>query len=183
MKILVIILGIACAGLAYGLYQSNSSANKQDEAAATHFQSLSNQVAELRTRLALEQGTASHSHSNMLSAIDRRTGEMLNASNRLVQLNLLYRTAQAESRNTQADLQSHAARLAVVEAERADLQRRLAVIAPLENKLTEVKEKLSETAIKQNSLLQEVRQLELERARLSFPRVSHACIRMNSAAV
>ena len=167
MKILVIILSLVCAGLAFGLYQRNSGADKQEEAATTQFQSLSNQLAELRTRLALEQGTASHSQSNMQSVVDRRTGEMLNASNRLVQLNLLYRTAQAECRNTQAELQSYAASLAVADADLADLQRRLAIIAPLESKLTEAKQKLSETSVERNSLLLEVRRLEVDRADLS----------------
>ena len=55
MKALVIILSLACAGLAFGLYQRNSSADRESTAAETQFKTFSNQVAELSTKVAMSR--------------------------------------------------------------------------------------------------------------------------------
>jgi chromosome segregation ATPase len=167
MKALLIILGLACLGLGYGLYQLNSSASKAAETHDTQFQAMSNQVAELRTRLALEQATGAQAQSNLQSVIDRRTGEVVNTSNRLVQLNLLYRTAQSEARSAQGDVQLGVANLTVVEAERDELTRRLAQMAALEKKLSETKDKLADVTGERNLLLQQINRLEMDRADLT----------------
>jgi chromosome segregation ATPase len=167
MKALVIILGLACVGLAYGLYHVNSSASKSAEAHDTQFQTFSNQLAEARTRLALEQGTSAHAQSNLQNVVDRRTGEVINTSNRLVQMNLLYRSAQADARSAQADVQLHVANLTVVEAERDELTRRLAQMGALEKKLSEAKEKLTDITGERNLLLQQLNRLEADRADLA----------------
>ena len=52
MKTVAIILGLVAAALAFGLYQRNTSANAEAASAVTLHQSLSNQVTELRTKLA-----------------------------------------------------------------------------------------------------------------------------------
>ena len=58
MKIVAILLALVCLGLGYGLYRRNTGAAEEADAATKQFQSLSNQVAEVRTRLALAQGTS-----------------------------------------------------------------------------------------------------------------------------
>lgn len=166
MKAPVIILSLACAGLAFGLYQRNNGADHEAAAAETQFKTFSNQVAELSTKLALEQGTASHTQSNLQSLVTLRTGDLANTSNRLVQLNLLYRAAQTEARAAQSELQSLAARLAVMEAERDALHRNLAAIPALERKFVEAREKLSSTVTERNALLQETGRLEVDRVDL-----------------
>jgi hypothetical protein len=166
MKALLIILGLACLGLGYGLYQLKSSASKAAETHDTQFQAMSNQVAELRTRLALEQATGAQAQSNLQSVIDRRTGDVMNTSNRMVQLNLLYRSVQADARSAQADVQLHVANLTVVEAERDELTRRLAQMVALEKKVSEAKEKLADITGERNLLLQQINRLEMDRADL-----------------
>lgn len=167
MKPLVIILGMACLGLGYGLYQVRSGANKAAETAETQFQTFSNQLAEARTRLALEQGTSSQAQSNLQSVIDRRTAEAMNLSNRMVQLNLLYRSAQSDARSAQSDVQLQVANLTVVEAERDELTRRLAQMASVEKKLSEAREKLADITGERNLLLQQINHLEMDRAELT----------------
>src|SRR6185295_2546232 len=111
MKALVIILSLACVGLAYGLYQANSSAGREATAAETQLKAFTNQVDELKTKLMMTQGDANHAQSNLQYLVSVRTGELANTSNRLVQVNLLYRAAQTEARAAQSELQSLAARL------------------------------------------------------------------------
>src|SRR5687768_8033119 len=106
MKALPIILGLLCLGLAFGYYKRHTSAQQEVATAVKEHQSLSNQVSELRTRLALEQGTGAQSQSNLNSALSRRTAELMVASNRLVQANLLLKAAQSQGATAQADLQS-----------------------------------------------------------------------------
>lgn len=166
MKAPVIILSVACAGLAFGLYQSNSGAGREAAAAETQFKTFSNQVAEVSTKLAMSQGEANHAQSNLQHLVNLRTGELANTSNRLVQLNLLYRAAQTDARAAQADGQSLAARLAVLEAERDGLQRGLAAIPALERKLAEAREKLASTTSERNALQQEAGKLEVDKADL-----------------
>jgi chromosome segregation ATPase len=166
MKAFVIILSVACAALAFGLYQRNSSANREAGAAETQFKTFSNQVAELSTKLAMSHGDAHHAQSNLQHLVAVRTGELANTSNRLVQLNLLYRAAQAEARAAQSEAQSLAGRLAVVEAERNGLQRGSAAIPVLERKVAEFREKLDTTTAERNALLAEIGKLEVDKADL-----------------
>ena len=109
MKVPIIILGLVSAGLAYGLYQRNSSAGMEAEQAVKQFETMSNQVAEVRTKLALEQGTSIQTLSNAQYAVTRRTSDLLQLSNRLVQTTLLVKASQAEAREAHASLQSKAA--------------------------------------------------------------------------
>lgn len=164
MKAPLILLSLVCAGLAFWLYQRSSSANREAAAAETQFKTYSNQVAELSTKLAMAQGDAGYAQSNLQYLVTLRTSELANTSNRLVQLNLLYRAAQTEALAAQSEAQSLAARLAVLEAERDGLQRGLAVVPVLERKLAEAREKLASTASERNALLQEAGRLEVDRA-------------------
>jgi len=166
MKAFVIILAVVCAVLIYALFQRNSSASRAAAAAETQFQNYSNQVAELSTKLALERGSGGQVQSNLQSLVDRRVGELINTSNRLVQLNLLYRAAQSDARAAQSEAQSLTAKLAVLEAERDGLQRNLTAVAVVERKLAEARDKLATTTSERNALLQEVGKLEVDRADL-----------------
>lgn len=166
MKSLVIILSVACAGLAYGLYQRSSSAGREVAASETQLKAFTNQVDELKTKLMMTQGDASHVQSNFQYLVTLRTGDLANTSNRLVQLNLLYRAAQTEARAAQSEGQSLSGRLAVLEVERDGLQRNLAAIPILERKLAEAREKLATTAAERNTLMQEAGKLEVDKADL-----------------
>ena len=164
MKVPVIILSLVSVGLAYGLYQRNSSAGTETEQAVKQFESMSNQVAEVRTKLALEQGTSIQSLSNAQNAVTRRTSDLLQLSNRLVQTTLLLKASQAEARDAHTSLQSKAAQIAVLESQQGDVQRQLQVIPDLRRQLAETKEQSSPIAAERDSLAHENRRLSLELA-------------------
>lgn len=163
MKAVVIILGLACGGLAFGYYKRHTGATHDAEATLQQHQTLSNQVAELRTKLALEQGTAIQSQSNLNSLLDRRVAQLTATSNRLVQVGLLLTAAQTEKASAQTDLQSKAAQLAVVEAERDELKRQAAVIPALEKEIAMVKQKVTRTTGDLEFLFLENRRLQVEK--------------------
>lgn len=164
MKVPIIILGLVSAGLAYGLYQCNSSAGMEAEQAVKQFETMSNQVAEVRTKLALEQGTSIQTLSNAQYAVTRRTSDLLQLSNRLVQTTLLLKASQADAREAHASLQSKAAQIAVLESQQGDVQRQLQVIPDLRRQLAEAKGLTSPVISERDSLAQENRRLSLELA-------------------
>ena len=164
MKVPIIILGLVSAGLAYGLYQRNSSAGMEAEQAVKQFETMSNQVAEVRTKLALEQGTSIQTLSTAQSAVTRRTSDLLQLSNRLVQTTLLLKASQADAREAHASLQSKAAQIAVLESQQGDVQRQLQIIPDLRRQLAEAKGLTSPVISERDSLAQENRRLSLELA-------------------
>jgi len=166
MKALLIILSLACVGLAYGLYQVNSSTGREAAAAETQLTAFTNQVDELKTRLLMKQGDANYAQSNLQYLVTVRTSELANTSNRLVQLNLLYRTTQKEGQAAQAESKSLTGRLAVLEAERDGLQRGLAAVPVLERKLSETQDKLASAVSERDAWREAFGKLEVDKADL-----------------
>jgi hypothetical protein len=167
MKTIAIILGLIAAGLAFGLYKRNASATAEVATAVTTHQTLSNQVAELRTKLALEQGTSGQTVSNLDYLVKRRDASLAYTSNRLVQANLLLKSAENQARVAQENLQAKTARLAVVEDERDQLAQRLEGRSTLESQINALKAELAEAARAREAVDGEVRQLELEKTELA----------------
>src|SRR6266540_7057703 len=163
MKPFVIMLGLSCAGLAFGLYKSQTGATHELEEAVKLSQTFSNQVAELRTKLALEQATAIDTQSNLHSTLDRRVGQLAATSNRLVQVGLLLPAAQTDKAEAQTELQSKAAQCAVVEPERDELRHQIAVLPSLEKQLAEAKQKVAKTTSDLEFLFTENRRLQVEK--------------------
>jgi chromosome segregation ATPase len=166
MKAVIIVLALLCAALGFGLFQSNSKAGRETAATQTQLEKFTNQVSELATKVAFERAEASHAQSNLQHVAIMRTGELLNTSNRLVQLNLLYRAAQSDARTAQTDAQSLAAKVAVLEAEREASQRTLTKISTLEKQLAETRDKLAGVASERNAIAKEAGRLEVELADL-----------------
>lgn len=164
MKPPVIIPCIVCAVLAFALYQRNGSANAEAEQSLKQFESMSNQVAELRTKLALEQGTASQNGSNATYLVTKRTADLLLLSNRVVQTTLLLKAAQAELHEAQIGLQGKAAGIAVLENQQRDLLQQLEAIPTLRRQLAQAKESLAPIATERDSLVAENQRLALESA-------------------
>lgn len=162
MKAPVIILGLICAALAFGLYKRNSSAGAEAEQALKQYETMSNQVSELRTKLALEQGTAAQHSSNANYAVTKRTSDLLQLSNRLVQTALLLKAAETSAREANANLQSKAAQIALLESERTELQHQLETIPELRRQVTEASGKSTPIATERDALAQENRRLVLE---------------------
>ena len=166
MKTVAVLLGLVCAALAYGLYKRGAGADADAAAAVKLQETLTNQVRQLETKLALEQGTAGQSISNLQYHLSRRDASLTYTSNRLVQANLLVNTAQTETRTIQPELASKAAQIAVLEGERDALARRLVVIPSLEKQLADLKIRFDGVSIDHDFLDSEVRRLEFEKADL-----------------
>jgi len=164
MKTVAILLGVICAALAYGLYKRGASADADAAAAVKLQDTLTNQVRQLETKLALEHGTSGQTISNLQYHLSRRDASLTYTSNRLVQANLLISAAQTEARAVQPELASKAAQIAVLEGERDALARRLAVIPLLERQVIELKVRLDAVSADYGHLDSEVRRLELEKA-------------------
>lgn len=117
MKAAAIILGALCVILGFALYQRGASSSAEIQRLETNQVTLSNSVTELRTRLALSDGTASQVKSNLQFQLEKRTADLNVLSNRLVQTHLILQTVQKEMRAKETDLQGRIARVAVLEAE------------------------------------------------------------------
>ena len=163
MKAVVIILGLACVALAFGYYNRNTTAAREVEEALKHHHSLSNQVMQLETKLALINGTSSQSLSNLQSTLDRRVTQLAATSNRLVQVGLLLTAAQAEKAAAQSELQGKAAQLAVAERERDEFRLQAATIPTLHNQLAEARQKATKATSDLEFLLSENRRLQVEK--------------------
>src|ERR1041384_4023764 len=144
LKTAVIILSVICVGLAVGFYKIRNSASEQAEAAVKVRGSLSNEVAVLRTKLALEHSTSALAQSNLQSLLDRRVGELVVMSNRLHQTTLLLSNAQHETRMAQAELQTKVAEVATLDAQRDELNQRLKTLAALQQEYADTKERLKQ---------------------------------------
>jgi|SRR6185369_4486058 chromosome segregation ATPase len=167
LKTAVIILSVIGVGLAVGLYKTRNSASDQAEAALKVHGSLSNEVAALRTKLALEHSTGALSQSNLQSVLDRRVGELGVMSNRFHQTTLLLSNAQHESRMAQAELQTKVAEAGALEAQRDELSQRLKSLAALQQEYVETKERLRQTLFERAAMEEALGRERVERADLS----------------
>ncbi len=117
MKPVVIVLGLLVAVLAFAFFQQRGSASRAAEAATKDLETMTNQVAEYRTKMTLAQVTAASTSSNLQHQLDKRTADLNVISNRLVQTHLLLQAAQTDARSTQEQLQARIARVVLLEAE------------------------------------------------------------------
>ena len=123
MKAAVITLSALCVLLGYAVYKRGDTASKRIEALVKDQQTLSNQVAEAKLRLATNETVAATIKSNLQYLVDKRTIDLTIVSNRLVQTHLLYQDAQRNVRATDEQLQARVARIAVLETEIESLRR------------------------------------------------------------
>jgi len=166
MKSIVIILGLLCAVLGFAVYKQASAKHVEAEQLAKECATLSNKVAELTTRMTLTAATNDIAVSNLVSLADRRTAEVHNLSNRLVQTRLLLRATQTDLHTNQTALQQKAAELAVLQAEYDDVAGRLVMLPSLESKLATARQQyaaLQETVTEQK---REQQKLQFELAQL-----------------
>jgi regulator of replication initiation timing len=163
MKAVVFILGLACVGLAFGYYNRNTTAAREVEEALKHHHSLSNQVMQLETKLAMVTGTSSQLQSNLQSTLERRVVQLAATSNRLVQVGLLLTAAQSEKATAQSELQAKAGQLALVERERDEFRLQAATIPSLQNQLADARQKAAKTTSDLDFLFRENRRLQVEK--------------------
>lgn len=163
MKAVIIILGLACVGLAFGYYNRNATATREVEEALKQHHSLSNQVMQLETKLAMVTGTSSQLQSNLQSTLDRRVAQLAATSNRLVQVGLLLTSAQTEKATAQSELQTKSAQLALVEHERDEFRIQAATIPSLQNQLADARQKVAKATGDLEFLFTENRRLQVEK--------------------
>jgi hypothetical protein len=144
MKVAVAVLGALCLLLALALYWRHSRATTQSAASLAYIQSLSNQVAEIRARLAEADRTAM-AQSN-LHALDQRIGELASSSQQLLQATRLLSSVPGESGKT---------------PDSEEIKAKLASIPVLQKELTESKELLSAMSAQRDWLIQELHRTRL----------------------
>jgi hypothetical protein len=165
-KILAVVLALLCGGMGYGLYKRNASANAQAEADAKANGGLSNQVSELRTKLALELSNTMVAQSNHQVLSDRYKAALVNASNRIVQVSLLLSNAQHEASVAEAELPAKAAIIALLEAHRDELQRQVAALPVLEHGIVDLKDQLAQARFAYAALSETLGRARVEQATL-----------------
>lgn len=165
-KMVAIILAVALAGTAFSLYNGKQASAAQAEADAKTITTFSNQVTELRTRLALEQGTVEIERSNRVYSVNRRTGDLLFTSNRLVQTALLLSNAQHEVEVARASLAGSTASVAALETQRDQLRRELEAIPALEAKVAELNKQCQDALFAAAARQEVLGRLETENAAL-----------------
>jgi chromosome segregation ATPase len=169
MKPLVIILGLACIGLAAQLFlRSNrgQQAEKELAVASTYLTSLSNEVAETRTKLEEEARLASYLQSNLT----HRATELAVASNTISQTATTLAAAKTDLKTAQEEAQKQAARIAELEGQKDEMQTKLNQLAgsikTLDGQITETKRKLAASEGDRASLSKELAKLQTDKADL-----------------
>lgn len=169
MKAAVIALGALVVLLAVALYQRGNAASQAMEAVVKDQQSLSNQVAEIRTRMMLAQSTAAQTTSNLQHQLGKRTSDLTVISNRLVQTHLLLQAAQKEGRAAQDQLESRIARVALLESENQGLRDQIRRPADSGNTAAEreaLRRQLAETARERDALQARLGAVQVEKESL-----------------
>ena len=166
MKIVAVILALVAGLTGYALYNSKGAATQQAEADAKSIATLSNQVNELRTKLALETGMQGIVQSNHQFALTRRTAELIGTSNRLVQTALLLSNAQYEAHLAQGQLPPQAAAIATLEAHRDQLLRELTVIPGLQREIADLKDRNQQALFAQAAQQEVLSRIRTEKAGL-----------------
>lgn len=181
MKIVAVLLGLGLAATGFLFYKSKESAAQQADTDAKTIATLSNQVSEVRTRLAMETGMNGISQSNIQFTLSRRAGELLFTSNRLVQTSLLLSNAQHEVHVAQAQLPVNAATIARLEAHRDQLLRELEVIPVLQREIADLKRKSQDEQFAQAALQETVSRLRTENANLERQLDDPAFLRLQAS--
>ena len=166
LKVVAAILAVLVAGLAFALYKRNSSAGVQSETDAKVIGSLSNQVTELRTKLALEHSNLQLTISNHQAQLSRRSAEVAATSNRLVKVGLSLDQSREETHAAQAEISAKAAALATLEAQRDEGQRQVEVMRALQLESAELKERLRQSQFAHAALQETLGRVRLDQADL-----------------
>lgn len=166
MKVLAGFLAVGLAATGFLFYKSKESAAQQSDTDAKTIATLSNQVTEVRTRLAMETGMHGIALSNVQYVVNRRTADLSTVSNRQFQTALLLSNAQYEAHNAQSQLPVKAASIAGLEAHRDQLLRELEVIPTLQREITDLKRRLQDSTFAQAANQETISRLRTEKANL-----------------
>ena len=180
LKTVAVILAVVVAGLAFALYKRNSSAGVQSEADAKAIGSLSNQVTELRTKLALEHSNLQLAASNHQALLHRRTAELTATSNSFAKASLSLDVAREETRIAQAELSAKAGALAALEAQRVEWQLQAEAMLGLQLESGELKERLQQLQFAHAALQETLGRVRLDQTELERKLEDPAFLRLQA---
>lgn len=166
MKSLVILLAIACVGLAGTLAFHRTKIQTQLITTQAELTIATNTLTETRTKLTEQEKLAGFLQQNL----DQRSSELTATSNSLDQVTTRLVAIQTDLKTSQADVESKGARISALEAEKNDLNKKLGELAgqinTLDDQITETKRKLAASEGDRAYLTKELAKLQTDKAEL-----------------
>ena len=166
MKYLVIILAIACVGLAGTLAFLRTKIQTQLITTQAELNIATNTLTETRTKLNEQEKLTGFLQQNL----DQRSSELTTASNNITQVSSQLAAVQTELKTAQADVESKGARISALEAEKNDMNKKLNELAgqinTLDDQITETKRKLTASEGDRAYLTKELARLQTDKAEL-----------------
>jgi uncharacterized protein involved in exopolysaccharide biosynthesis len=166
MKNAVIILGIFCAMLLTSQYLNRGKARRLTEESAKETLTLSNKLAEVQTRLVMNQALAADAQTNLQSQLEKRAREITAFSNRYTAASQTIASTRKEAQTTRAELEAKSARLAEVEWERDELKHRIDQLKFLEQSQAELRSNLAAATAQRDVAIQEAQRWQLAKSDL-----------------
>ena len=179
-KMVILVLVVLVAGSLFLLYRARSEAATQAENDAKTLVTLTNQLSEAKTRLALEQGTLIQVQSNLQATLQHRMAELTYFSNRFVQTGLLLSNAQQEKAALQGELPAKAVAISTLEAVRDELIRQTEALPQLEHEIADQKLKLDQARLAQASQQELLAKARHEAAELERKLMDSAFVRLQA---
>ncbi|MBI5387729.1 MAG: hypothetical protein HZA90_23965 [Verrucomicrobia bacterium] len=183
MKNAVILLSILCALFAGAWFMRNSQANQQEAASLAALQTLSNKVAEVQTRLVMNQAKASDAQGLLQTNLTQRLAELAGLSNHLARTAASLAATQKELQAAHSEAATRAVRVTELEGQNDALARQVASLAPLEKQLADVRQQVAAVASERVAALQECGRLQVEKAEVLRKLEDPAFLRRQSAQV
>ena len=173
MKTIVIILAIACVGLAGTLIYHRSTVHARITTVQTERDAATNQLASTATKLAEQEKLAGFLQTNL----DQRSSELTVVSNDLVKTGITLASIQSELtaalasvKTAQSDVQTKGVRITQLETEKDEMSRKLGDLAgqinTLEGQITVTKNKLAASEGDRSFLTKELARLQNDKAEL-----------------
>jgi len=166
MKSLVIILAIACVGLAGTLAFHRTKIQTQLITTQAELNIATNSLTETRTKLNEQEKLAGFLQQNL----DQRSSDLTAASNSLTQVSTRLVAVQTDLQTVQADAESKGARISALEAEKNEMNKKLGELAgqinTLDDQIADTKRKLAASEGDRAYLTKELARLQTDKAEL-----------------
>lgn len=166
MKSLVIILAIACVGLAGTLAFHRTKIQTQLITTQAELNIATNSLTETRTKLNEQEKLAGFLQQNL----DQRSSDLAATSNSLTQVSTQLAAVQTDLKTALADAESKGARISALEAEKNEMNKKLGELAgqinTLDDQITETKRKLAASEGDRAYLTKELARLQTDKAEL-----------------
>jgi septal ring factor EnvC (AmiA/AmiB activator) len=169
-KAVIIILVLACLGLAAALFFRHNNASKEKEVDSATILQLSNQWTQTKDTLTEQKQV----NTTLESTLHERQEKLQKVSNELVQVSANLTKLEAESKAqalaAQAEMAKRDAKIAELESQKDDLTKRMGdlngSISKLENQISDTERKLAASEGDRDFLLKELKRLQAEKAEL-----------------